>query len=269
MKILKNTLIALSLAAFMLPLSCSRVPVTGRRQMKLLPNSTLLGMSYTSYGDFLKENKLSTQAQQTAMVKNVGEKIKTAVETYMKQHKMEKKLEGFAWEFNLVEDPTVNAWCMPGGKVVFYTGILPICKDEAGIAVVMGHEVAHAIANHGNERMSQGLAVQMGGVGLAVAMQNKPKETQDLFLGAYGAGTTLGAILPYSRLHESEADHMGLIFMAMAGYNPETAPQFWERMAALSGGNKPPEILSTHPSDETRIRKLKEHMPEALSYYKK
>ncbi len=257
---------ALCLLVF-LQLSCSRVPITGRHQMKLLPNSTLLSMSYTSYGDFLKQNKISTNAQQTAMVKNAGSKIKTAVETYMKQQGKEKKLSGFNWEFNLVEDPTVNAWCMPGGKVVFYSGIMPLCKDEAGVAVVMGHEVAHAIANHGNERMSQGLAVQMGGVALSVAMSDKPAETQALFMGAYGVGTTVGAVLPFSRLHESEADHMGLIFMAMAGYDPRKAPEFWERMAALGGG-KPPELLSTHPSDETRIRKLNEHMDEAMKYYK-
>lgn len=257
---------AIGLAVF-LTLSCSRVPITGRHQMKLLPNSTLLSMSYTSYGDFLKQNKISNNAQQTAMVKNAGNKIKTAVETYMKQHGMEKKLSGFDWDFNLVDDPTVNAWCMPGGKVVFYTGIMPLCKDEVGVAVVMGHEVAHAIANHGNERMSQGLAVQMGGVALSVALSDKPAETQALFMGAYGVGTTVGAVLPFSRLHESEADHMGLIFMAMAGYDPRKAPEFWERMAAMGGG-KPPELLSTHPSDETRIRKLNEHMEEALKYYK-
>jgi len=248
--------------------SCTKVPLTGRRQMKLLPNSTLLGMSFTSYSDFLKQHKLSTNAQQTAMVKNSGERIKQAVVKYMKDHGKEKMLSGFDWEFNLVEDPTVNAWCMPGGKVVFYTGIMPICKDEAGVAVVMGHEIAHAIANHGNERMSQGLAVQLGGIGLAVALQEKPAETQALFLGAYGVGSTVGAVLPFSRLHESEADYMGLIFMAMAGYDPRTAPAFWERMSALGGG-KPPEMLSTHPSDETRIRKLNEKMPEALKYYQK
>jgi len=257
---------ALSLFVF-LNLSCSRVPVTGRHQIKLLPSSTLLSMSYTSYGDFLKQNKISNNAQQTGMVKNSGNRIKAAVESYMKQHGMEKKLSGFDWEFNLVDDPTVNAWCMPGGKVVFYTGIMPLCKDETGVAVVMGHEVAHAIANHGNERMSQGLAVQMGGVALAVALNDKPAETQALYMGAYGVGTTVGAVLPFSRLHESEADHMGLIFMAMAGYDPRKAPEFWGRMAALGGG-KPPEMLSTHPSDETRIRKLNEHMEEAMKYYK-
>lgn len=250
-----------------LNLSCSRVPITGRSQMKLLPNTTLLSLSYTSYGDFLKQNKLSTNTQQTAMIKNCGNRIKTAVETYMKQHGLEKKLRGFDWEFNLVEDKTINAWCMPGGKVVFYTGILPLCKDETGVAVVMGHEIAHAIANHGNERMSQGLAVQLGGLGLAVALHDKPSETQALFMGAYGIGTSVGAILPFSRLHESEADHMGLIFMAMAGYDPRKAPEFWERMSA-AGGGKVPELLSTHPSDETRIRKLNEHMNEALGYYK-
>lgn len=267
MNIFRKMWLGAAVLTLVVNLSCSRVPITGRHQMKLLPNTTMLSMSYTSYGQFLKDNKLSTNAQQTAMVKNAGNRIKNAVEKYMKEHGMEKKLQGFEWEFNLVEDPTVNAWCMPGGKVVFYTGILPLCKDENGIAVVMGHEVAHAIANHGNERMSQGLAVQMGGIGLAIALHDKPAETQALFMGAYGIGTTVGAILPFSRLHESEADHMGIIFMAMAGYDPRKAPEFWERMAAM-GGSKPPEMLSTHPSDETRIRKLNEHMNEALTYYK-
>jgi len=269
MKDIKQHLILFGfLLSLSVQLSCTQVPLTGRRQIKLLPNSTLLGMSFTSYSDFLKDKRLSTNAQQTAMVKNTGERIQQAVEKYMKDHGKEKMLSGFDWEFNLVEDPTVNAWCMPGGKVVFYTGIMPICKDEAGVAVVMGHEIAHAIANHGNERMSQGLAVQLGGIGLAVALHDKPSETQALFMTAYGVGSTIGAVLPFSRLHESEADYMGLIFMAMAGYDPRVAPEFWGRMAALGGG-KPPEMLSTHPSDETRMRKLNEKMPEALKYYQK
>jgi predicted Zn-dependent protease len=264
----KAILSTLGIISIILLNSCSRVPITGRGQMKLLPNATMLSMSYTSYDEFLKTNKISNQAEGTRQVKQAGERIQGAVEKYMKEHGFGKKLEGFKWEFNLVEDPTVNAWCMPGGNVVFYTGILPICKDEAGIAVVMGHEVAHAIANHGNERMSQGLAAQMGEMGLSLALQNKPAETQALFLGAYGAASQVGALLPFSRLHESEADHMGLIFMAMAGYDPRTAPEFWKRMASL-GGAKPPQLLSTHPSDETRIKNLESHMEEALRYYSK
>jgi predicted Zn-dependent protease len=203
------------------------------------------------------------------MVKGVGLKIQKAVEEYMAQNNWSGQLEGYAWEFNLIEDDIVNAWCMPGGKVVFYTGIMPICQDETGVAVVMGHEVAHAIANHGAERMSQGLVQQMGGQALSVALSSKPAETQALYNAAYGIASNYGAMLPFSRLHESEADKMGLIFMAMAGFDPQEAPKFWERMQKKSGGAAPPEFLSTHPSHESRIKDLNAQIPEAMKYYKK
>ena len=248
--------------------SCSSVPVTGRKQLNLIPASQMMSMSYQQYDDFLKSNKLSTNAQQTQQVKSVGNKIKTAVEAYFQQQGMSSELEGYSWEFNLVESPEANAWCMPGGKVVFYTGILPITKDETGLAVVMGHEVAHAIAEHGNERMSQGLLTQMGGMALAVALQEKPEQTQQLWMTAYGIGSQVGVMLPFSRLHESEADRLGLIFMAMAGYDPGKAVDFWQRMAEMKNGQAPPEFLSTHPSDDTRIRQIREWLPEAMKYYK-
>ncbi len=258
------------LISLLLLVACSTVPITGRKQLSLIPNSQILPLSFDSYQQVLKENKLSTNKEQVAMVKNVGEKIQHAVEEYMAKQNMSDALEGYKWEFNLIQDDkTVNAWCMPGGKVAFYSGIMPICKDEAGVAVVMGHEVAHAIANHGRERMSQGLVQQLGGVALAVAIQDKPQETQQLFYSAYAIGTTYGAMLPYSRLHESEADKLGLIFMAMAGYDPHEAPKFWERMAAQSSGQQPPEWMSTHPSHESRIENLNEYMPTAMKYYKK
>lgn|SRR5574338_155961 len=247
---------------------CSTVPITGRSQLSLISASEMNSMSFAQYGDFLKENKLSNDKSAVDMVRRVGGKIQRAVETYFAQNNLSQELEGYEWEFNLVESPDVNAWCMPGGKVVVYTGILPVTKDETGLAVVMGHEIAHAVAQHGAERMSQGLLQQLGGVALSVALQNKPQETQDLFMTAYGVGTTVGVMLPFSRTQESEADRLGLIFMAMAGYNPNYAIDFWTRMAAQSGG-KPPEFLSTHPSDETRIADLKKELPEAMSYYKK
>ena len=196
-------------------------------------------------------------------------KIKSAVEKYMADNNLSDQLKGFNWEFNTVESDQVNAFCMPGGKVVFYTGILPICKDDAGVAVVMGHEVAHAIAKHGNERMSQGLIQQFGGVALSVAIADKPAETQQLFQTAYAVGSQVGVMLPFSRLQESEADDLGLIFMAMAGYDPHEAPKFWERMSANSGGSAPPEFMSTHPSHETRIKKLNAAIPKAMEYSKK
>ena len=256
------------IAAVILIGNCTTVPITGRRQLDLVPASQVITLSFDGYKQVLKDNKLSTNMEQTKIVKNVGLRIQHAVETYMAQHNLKDNLNGFQWEFNLLESPTVNAFCMPGGKVAFYTGIMPICKDEIGVAVVMGHEVAHAIANHGGERMSQGLIQQMGGVAIAVALKDKPGTTQQLAMSAYGAGSTVFGILPYSRLHESEADRLGLIFMAMAGYDPHEAPKFWERMASLSKGKTQPELLSTHPSDATRIQDLNKEVPEAMKYYK-
>jgi len=247
--------------------SCATVPVTGRRQLDLVPDSQMLSMSFTEYDTFLKENKLSGDAANTAMVKRVGQRIQRAVESYMAQNKLSSELSGFQWEFNLVDSKEPNAWCMPGGKVVVYSGILPLTQNETGLAVVMGHEIAHAIAKHGNERMSQGLVQQFGGVALQVALANKPAETQNLFLSSYGVGSQLG-LLKYGRTQESEADHLGLIFMALAGYDPQQSIPFWERMAAQGGGQAPPEFLSTHPSDQTRINDLRRLMPEALKYYR-
>jgi len=235
----------------------------------MIPDSEMLSMSYQQYDQFLKENPVSTNQQDMMLVKRVGASIQHSVEQYMANHNLSGHLEGYNWEFNLVEDTLVNAWCMPGGKVVVYSGILPVAQNEEGLAVVMGHEIAHAIAEHGNERMSQQLLQQVGAVGLMVAMKDEPVQTQALWMGVYGVGTTVGVMLPYSRTHESEADHMGLIFMAMAGYNPNAAPEFWERMSANKGGAAPPEFLSTHPSDETRINDLKSWIPEAMTYYKK
>lgn len=263
-----NQLIALT-AILSLLIACSTVPVTGRKQLNIIPESQINAMSFEQYDQFLSEHKLSDNMEQIAMVKKVGANIQQAVEKYFADKGMSSEIQNYRWEFNLVEDSLVNAWCMPGGKVVFYTGILPICQNEAGIAVVMGHEIAHAIAEHGSERMSQGLIAQFGGMALAKALEDKPQETQNLFMTAYGIGAVVGVMLPYSRLHESEADHLGLIFMAMAGYNPNEAVTFWQRMAENKGGGAPPEFLSTHPSDETRIRKIHELIPEAMTYYKR
>ncbi len=248
-------------------MACAVVPITGRKQLSLVPEQEMIGMSLTSYKQFLSENRLSNDQSSTEMVKRVGSRIAAAVTKFLKDKGMEGRIKNFHWEFNLVKEDVPNAWCMPGGKVVVYTGLLLLTKDETGLAVVMGHEIAHAIARHGNERMSQNLAVQMGGMALSTAIQDKPEKTQMIFMSAFGLGSQVGVMLPYSRLHESEADKMGLIFMAMAGYNPQMAIPFWERMSQ-KGGEKPPEILSTHPADETRIAKLKEFMPEALKYYK-
>ena len=262
-----RTIALLTLTAVLV--SCSTVPITGRKQLNLIPGSTMLSMSAQQYGEFLQTNKLSTNAQQVDMVRRVGNNIKGAVERYFAQKGMSNQLKGYAWEFNLVESKDVNAWCMPGGKVVVYTGLLPVTQTEAGLAVVMGHEVAHAIAEHGNERMSQGLLTQMGGIALSEALATKPAETRALYMTAFGLGAQVGVLLPFSRTHESEADRLGLIFMAMAGYDPNEAVTFWQRMAASKGGQAPPEFLSTHPSDATRIGDIRKHLPEALGYYKR
>ncbi|MDX2130034.1 MAG: M48 family metallopeptidase [Chloroherpetonaceae bacterium] len=259
---------SLLLTTLMLVAACTTVAVTGRRQVNLIPSSTMLSMSSGEYRNFLSQAKLSTNREQTEMVKRCGARIQAQVEAYFRENGMADRLNDFAWEFNLVDSPEVNAWCMPGGKVVFYTGILPITKDEEGLAVVMGHEIAHAIAEHGSERMSQGLLTNLGGMAIAQALKDKPQQTQQLFMAAFGLGAQFGLLLPFSRLHESEADKLGLIFMAKAGYNPESAVAFWERMREMKGGQAPPEFMSTHPSDETRIRDLKAQMPEALRVYK-
>ena len=248
-------------------IQCSKVPVTGRNQLDIVPNGEILALADASYKDFLSQNKASSDANKTAEVKRVGQNIANSVEKYMSDNGLKKELKGYNWEFNLVESNEKNAWCMPGGKVVVYSGILPVTKNETGLAVVMGHEIAHAIAKHGNERMSQQLVTQLSGVALQVALQNKPQQTQSLFYAAYGAGTTVGVLLPYSRLHESEADRLGLIFMAMAGYDPREAIEFWKRMDDGGGAAATPEFLSTHPGHETRIKDIEKHLPEALKYY--
>jgi predicted Zn-dependent protease len=264
--------VASSIALALLTLlfaTCSTVPITGRKQLSLIPSSQMLGMSYQQYGDFLKQNKVSADLQATAMVKRIGGRIQGAVETYFSQQKLSDQLKDYKWEFNLVEAKDVNAWCMPGGKVVVYTGILPVTQTEAGLAVVMGHEIAHAVAEHGGERMSQGLLAQLGGMALQEALSSKPQETQQLWMTAFGLGAQYGVLLPFSRTQESEADHLGLIFLAMAGYDPNEAVTFWQRMASNKQGQAPPEFMSTHPADETRIAQIKQELPEALSYYKK
>lgn len=260
--------ISLILALGLVVYACAQVPVTGRRQLSLISNSEILPMSFSQYEEVLDSSNLSSDEEKVQMIKSVGNKIQGAVEAFMAEKGMSEQLEGYEWEFHLIDSDVANAWCMPGGKVAFYTGILPICKDEAGVAVVMGHEVAHAIANHGRERMSQGLVQQMGGAALSVALSEKPEATQNLFGQAYAIGSNVGVMLPFSRLQESEADKLGLYFMALAGYNPNEAPEFWERMKAASGGQAPPEFLSTHPSNETRINDLKAEIPKAIKYYK-
>lgn len=248
--------------------SCSTVLLTGRKQVLLVPDSEVLAMSLQSYKEFIDSVPASTDVANTELVKKVGSKISKVVEQYLKDNGKEAEIANLAWEFNLVKDSNVNAFCMPGGKVVVFEGILPVTQNEVGMAVVLGHEIAHAIAKHSSERMSQQLLVQYGASFTDLLLSKKSDATRSTINTIYGIGTQYGVMLPYSRKHEYEADQLGLIFMAMAGYNPTEAITFWERMAANSQG-APMEFMSTHPSDANRIAQLKELLPEAMKYYKK
>jgi predicted Zn-dependent protease len=256
----------------LLVLSCSNNPITGRKQLMLVSDEQMDSMSLGEYRQFLQENKLKviTTGTDVNLVKNVGTRIASAVTLYMASVGLSDRMKNYNWEFNLVKDSVANAWCMPGGKVVVYTGLLPITQNETALAVVLGHEISHAIANHGNERMSQQMLEQLGFSALDAAMANKPEQTRNIFEGAIGMGTELGIMLPFNRKQESEADRMGLIFMAMADYDPTEALNFWKRMMEKSKGQQPPEFLSTHPSDERRIADIQnKYLPEALKYYKR
>jgi predicted Zn-dependent protease len=234
-----------------------------------VPDSIVNPLSLQQYSQFMAASKVSGDAANTAMVKRVGERTVKAVDEYCLKTGTENPFAGYQWEFNLVQDPNVNAFAMPGGKVVVNTGILPVTQGEPGLAVVVGHEIAHVFARHGGERMSQGLLVQGLGFGLSQALKDKPEETKSLFMTSYGLATQVGFILPYSRKHEQEADRLGLTFMALAGYDPREAVTFWQRMAAASkGAAKPSEFLSTHPASDTRIADLEKALPEALQHYK-
>jgi len=261
-------LLLTSILGALLVVSCSTVALTGRKQLDLVPESEVLSASAHQYEQFMREHKRSSDAVQTARIKRVGARIQAAVERYARQADRTRDLAGYAWEFNLVESKEVNAWCMPGGKVVFYTGIMPVCRDDDGVAVVMGHEVAHAVAKHGAERLSQGLLAEMGDAALGVALHSRSPETQQLWMNAFGAGAQYGLLMPFSRTQESEADHLGLIFMAMAGYDPHQAIHFWQRMSQATHDQKPPEFMSTHPSDAHRIQRIQAELPQALTYYK-
>jgi predicted Zn-dependent protease len=250
--------------------SCSRNAVTGRNQLTLYPESEIQQMALTEYRTFLTQNKVvsATASKDAEMVRRVGQRITNAINQYYTSKGQQSILEGYQWEYNLVDSKEVNAWCMPGGKIVVYTGLLPVTQNEAALAVVMGHEVTHALAKHGNERMSQGMLQQVGQVALSVALANKSQETQSIFMSAYGVGSNVAVVLPFSRRDEYEADQFGLNFAAMAGYNPQEAIALWKRMETAGGGNKPPEFLSTHPSEGNRIARLQKQMPEALKLYK-
>ena len=255
-----------SLIALLVISACSTVALTGRKQLNLVSNSEVLTSSFQQYDEFIQTAPLSANKSNAAMVEEVGKKISDAVERYFKENNMSDRLEGYAWEYKLVQNTQANAFCMPGGKIVVYEGILPYTKDENGLAVVLGHEVAHAVARHSNERMSQQLLVSVGNEAVGLALSEKSELIRVLGSTVYGLGTQVGVMLPFSRKHESEADYLGLIFMAMAGYDPNGAIQFWERMS--TGEASGPEFLSTHPSEKTRIEQIQRDLPKAMEYYK-
>lgn len=244
---------------------CSTVPITGRKRVNFVSDAQVLPASFAQYNSFLQENKVSNNRAMTNQVKNVGAKISAAVDRFMRANSMVEEANSYKWEFNLIDDETVNAWCMPGGKVVFYKGIMPICANEDGVAAVMGHEVAHAFAKHGQERMSQGQLQQIGGLAVALGTSGKSQESQQIWNMAFGIGSQLG-MLKFSRTHEQEADRLGLVFMIMAGYNGREAAEVWVRMSQRSGGGSTPQILSTHPSNASRIQDLRTYLPTARKF---
>jgi predicted Zn-dependent protease len=254
--------ILLLLVLYIPIIGCVTNPITGKSTMALVGNSELFVSSFQQYDQFLRENTVVSGTEQAEMVERVGLSIREAAEKWLNAEGRGDYLRDYRWEYKLVLDDTVNAWCMPGGKIVVYTGILPVTQTEAGLATVMGHEVSHALLNHGQQRMSAGILQELGAAGLNIFTANQNPETQALAMTLYGVGSQLFGTLPFSRSHESEADHIGLILMAIAGYNPEEAVPFWERMGSLSAGGTP-EFLSTHPSDITRIRNLRGWTPEA------
>ena len=241
----------------LLTTSCASNPFTGKKTMAFVPNSTLLPMSFDQYDKFLNENKVIIGTNEAKMITRVGRRISVAAERWLDANGFEGYLNKYKWEYSLVDDESVNAWCMPGGKIVFYTGILPIADNETGVAAIMGHEVAHALANHGQQRMSAAIIQQAGAAGIAAVTNDKSSKEQNLWMKAYGAGTSVGGMLPFSRSHEIEADQIGLYLMAIAGYNPDEASHLWERMKSNGGDKSHKEFLSTHPSNDSRITNLK------------
>lgn len=251
----------------MLVAACSTNPITGKKPLILVSNAQLFPMAFQQYNQVLQESNLSKNMQQARLIKNVGLKIKNAVETELKNKNQLHFLNGYDWEFNLIENDQLNAWCMPGGKVAFYTGILPVCQTEAGVAVVMGHEITHALAEHSAQRMTQAMIAQNLQIAGNVAI--KDSKYKRVFNSLYPIGAQVG-ILAYSRSAELEADKIGLKLMAMAGYDPREAPKFWERMEAQTKGkNRQPEFLSTHPNPGRRIDQLKSELPNVLPLYYK
>ena len=262
---MKKIIIMLGVAALLLS-SCGSVPITGRKQLNLVSDSEVLQASLTQYASYMKSATISGEKTQREQVTRVGRKIAAATETYLNSHGLSSEVKNFAWEFNLVKNDEINAFCMPGGKIVVYEGLMKLVKSDAELAVVLGHEVAHAVAKHSNERMSQQMLAQYGAAAVGIFTQGKSQATQAIANQVYGLGANYGVMLPYSRKHESEADKMGLVLMALAGYDPAVALNFWQKMAT-SGSAKVPEIMSDHPSDSKRIAAIQKELPGIQQEY--
>jgi predicted Zn-dependent protease len=260
---MNKRIFSLSILFAALVVACTTNPFTGNKDLNFVSNEQIFPAAFQQYNQFLNENKVIKGTADAQRVTTVGQKIRAAAEKYLNANGYQGYLNGYQWEYNLVQSNEVNAWCMPGGKIVVYTGILPITKDEAGLATVMGHEVAHALVNHGAQRMSAAQLQEIGAVGVGLATSGKSTQTQQLFMQAYGVSSEVFGTLPFSRKHENEADEIGLTLMAIAGYNPDKAIDFWQRMEANAGGGAPPEFLSTHPSGSTRIANIKSKIPNA------
>lgn len=259
-----------SFALFLMMLllaSCSSVPFTGRRQLQLVSNQEVIALSLQQYQDFMRTAPVERGSDEAKMVTRIGSRIASAVETFYTNKGYKSELENFSWEFNLVKDNSVNAFAMPGGKVVIFTGLLPVTQTEDALAVVIGHEIAHVLARHSNERLSQQVALHYGG-SIAGGLLGNSQATKQLGNTVFGLGAQFGVMMPYARKQEYEADEIGLIIMAMAGYNPQIAVPFWTRMAQSSGGANVHEFLSTHPTDSKRIANIEMIMPNVMQYYK-
>lgn len=265
---IKQKISLLAVAIFMLACGSTN-PFTGKKTLSLIPNSQIFPAALAQYNQVIQKSNIETGTADAAMIERVGQKIAKAAERWLTARGHASDLKGYNWEFKLIKSDQVNAWAMPGGKIAFYTGILPIAKTETGIAAIMGHEVVHALANHGQQRMSAAQIQQIAGVAGSVALSGKSQATQQIFAQAFGLGSALGVMLPFSRSHETEADKIGLKLMAIAGYNPDEAANLWRRMKAKSNGQAPPEFLSTHPSNDTRIANLTQWAPQAKAFARK
>ncbi len=259
-----NKLAGITLVSALM-IACSTNPITGRKSLQLANNQEISAMALQQYRQALSQSKVVKGTSQAKSVNNVGVRIKNAANNYYKSIGRQADLVGYQWEFNLLDDKQINAWCMPGGKVAVYSGILPITRNDTGLAVVMGHEISHALAGHGNERISQAMVAEYGGAILGSTISNG--QMASIFQQVYPLGAQV-TLLKYGRSQELEADEMGLYLMAMAGYDPREAQPFWQRMEASSTGNRPPEFLSTHPNPGTRRADLEKHLPKALQYYR-